>query len=104
MMTRCTLAGSLLLGTALAGCSTSPGTKASDEVYSNVSYSYIKSNLTPELQGLSERSIDIDRNMAVTGNQNLRMMWGDLGRAFFFDKPSKLTPFDVVNTTGQPGQ
>ncbi len=95
MITRCTLIGTVLLGTALGGCATNP---------ENVSYRAIKSNLTPELQGISERGVDIDRNMAVTGNQNLRMMWGDLGRMWFFDKPSKLSPYDIVGTSGQPGQ
>ena len=105
MLTRCTIIGSLLLGTALTGCATNPNTNVSDnEAWQNVSYQSIKSNLTPELQGLSERSIDIDRNMAVTGNQNLRLMWGELGRAFLFDKPSKLSPYDVISTSGQPGQ
>jgi hypothetical protein len=33
----------------------------------------INRNLTPELMGIAERPSDIDRNMAVVGNQNLRM-------------------------------
>jgi hypothetical protein len=65
-------------------------------------FSSIKSNLTPELQGIAERPSDIERNMAVVGNQNLRMFWGDLGRVFLFDQPSYLSPYNITSTTGQP--
>lgn len=105
MMTRCTLVGTLLLGTALAGCATNPNSNVNNsEDWQNVNYHAIKSNLTPEMMGISEREIDINRNMAVVGNQNLRMIWSDLGRAWFFEKPSKLSPYDIINTTGQPTQ
>lgn len=92
---------SVLLGlgvTALAlstGCS---GDKTSAD------FSDIKSNLTPELVGMSERDVDIERNMAVVSNTNLRLFWSDLGRAFFFEAPSSLSPYDVVGTSGQPTQ
>lgn len=59
-------------------------------------------NPTPELMGMSERPIDVERNMAVVGNQNLRMMWGDLGRVWLFDQPSQLSPWNTVSTSGQP--
>ena len=68
----------------------------------DVSFGSVKSNLTPELRGVAERPSDIDRNMAVVGNQNLRMFWGDLGRLFLFDQPSMLSPYNITNTTGQP--
>jgi hypothetical protein len=69
---------------------------------SDTSFSSVKSNLTPELQGVAETPNDIDRNMAVVGNQNLRMFWGDLGRALLFDQPSMLSPYNITSTTGQP--
>lgn len=40
--------------------------------------------------------------MAVVGNQNLRMMWSDLGRVWLFDQPSNLSPWNTVSTSGQP--
>ena len=97
MNTRTKILGTLLCGAtvALTGCVTNP---------QNVGYYAIKTDLTPELQGVTERGVDIDRNMAVTGNQNLRMMWGDLGRMWLFDKPSRLSPYDIIATSGQPGQ
>lgn len=65
-------------------------------------FSSVKSNLTPELMGVAETPDDIDRNMAVVGNQNLRMFWGDLGRVFLFDQPSMLSPYNITSTSGQP--
>jgi hypothetical protein len=77
----------------LAGCSSDP---------MDVSYSSISRNLTPELQGLAERPIDVNRNLSVTANQNWRMASGDLGRALYTDHPSRLSPFPVVSTSGLP--
>lgn len=80
---------------ALGGCAPDPN---------DVSFDALKSDLTPHILGISERDVDIERNMAVIGNQNLRMMWGDFGRLFFFDAPSRLSPYDIVSTSGQPSQ
>ncbi|UCD75244.1 MAG: hypothetical protein JSV91_15855 [Phycisphaerales bacterium] len=68
----------------------------------DVSYSAIIGDLTPELRGLSERPIDMDRNIWVTANQNQRMMWGDLSRALYIDHPSTLSPYPIELTSGQP--
>ena len=75
------------------------GCKSSKDHYS---YHAITNNLTPELQGLSERPVDIDRNVAVVENVNLRLFWGDLGRVWYMDRPSILSPFPTVSTSGQP--
>lgn len=80
---------------ALAGCSSDPN---------DVSFDAITSDLTPHLLGLTERDVDADRNIAVISNQNYRMMWGDLGRAFLWDRPSRLSPYDIISTSGQPSQ
>ena len=82
-------AGVLMLG----GC------KSSKDHYS---YNSIKGNLTPELQGLTERQVDIDRNIAVNQNVDLRLMWGDLGRVWLTDNPSILSPYWTISTSGQP--
>ena len=87
-----TVGSSLITVTALVGCS-SPN---------NVSTNAILSNLTPELQGLTERSVDIQSHMAVSGNVEFREFWGDLGRATYIDHPSRLSPFPIVYTSGQP--
>ena len=80
---------------ALTGCASDPN---------DVSFDAIKRDLTPHILGLSERDVDVQRNMAVIGNQNLRMTWGDLGRLFLFDRPSRLSPYDIISTSGQPSQ
>lgn len=81
----------ILSATALMGCSSN-----------DVSTNAILGNLTPELQGLNERPVDIRSHMAVTGNVELREMWGDLGRAIYIDHPSRLSPYPIVYTSGQP--
>ena len=68
----------------------------------DVSFSAIKNNPTPELVGLEERSVDMDRNLSVNANQTTRLFWGDLGRMWFADQPSPLSPYPTINTTGNP--
>ncbi len=68
----------------------------------DVSFDAIKRDLTPEMMTLTERPIDVERNMAVTGNQNLRSFWNDLGRMWMTDHPSTLSPYNVYSTSGQP--
>jgi len=67
-----------------------------------VSIETIMRHPTPELMNMAERPIDVERNMAVVGNQDLRNMWNDLGRVFLFDQPSNLSPWNTVSTSGQP--
>ncbi|MDZ4830434.1 MAG: hypothetical protein SGJ09_09590 [Phycisphaerae bacterium] len=62
----------------------------------------VTDNLTPELQTLTERPVDVDANIAVTSNANLRMFWMDLGRAFYLDRPSGLSPYHLPPMSGQP--
>ncbi len=84
----------LLIGTiCLIGCSSNP---------ERVSYGAITHNLTPELRGMQERPIDISRNMRVAQNQNWRMLSDDLGRVFYTDHPSRLSPYPIVDTSGNP--
>jgi len=99
MTTRAAFRSSCLLlavaSLGLGGCSSSPD---------DVSFNAIKGDLTPHIVGLTERDVDIELNMAVVGNQNLRMFWGDLGRIWLFDRPSRLSPYDIISTSGQPSQ
>lgn len=82
-----TTLGILTLAAALGGC-------ASD------GQGRIYGNLTPELQTLNERPIDVHRNVAYANNHNSRMFWSDLGRFFITDHPSRLTNTPVVSATG----
>lgn len=83
----------VVLGASLVGCQTNPN---------DPNYNMVKRNLTPELQTLSESSTDVDRSLSVNFNQDLRMFSSDLGRAFYTDRPSYLSPMPVVATGGQP--
>jgi hypothetical protein len=77
----------------LVGCSSDP--MATD-------FDSIKSDLTPELMNIAERDVDVERNLAVNSNQNLRMFWNDVGRFWYVDRPSILSPYFIVPTGGQP--
>ncbi len=67
----------------------------------NVSFNYITGHLSPHLMGLSERDVDIQRNVALTLDTNLRMIWGDLGRMSLLDSPTTLYPTYIYSTNGQ---
>ena len=69
---------------------------------SNVSISSIRGNLTPEVRGTSETSYDIDNNMAIIGNIQLRQASDDLDRIFLFDQPSTLSLYLIVPTGRDP--
>jgi hypothetical protein len=75
----------LLAVTALAGCD-------SQEREPLTRHEQILDNLTPELRTLYMRDIDVVNTMAHTDNTNLRAMHGDLLRAFYRDRPSRLHP------------
>ena len=93
MKTATGLAALCVLAAALAGCSSSGG---------DTSYGAISGNLTPDLQGLAERPIDADSHMAYGWNTQWRTMYEDLGRAWFTDHPSRLSPFPIAYTSGMP--
>ena len=111
-MTRLTLALTALA--TLAGCQAKPAylpsgdlAPANEKDYAkggiyDVSFAAIKNNPTPELMGVNERPLDVQRNMAVNDNQSGRMIWSDLGRMSFTDQPSPLSPYPTINTSGNP--
>ncbi len=68
----------------------------------DVTFNSVKGNLTPELVTLSDSQNDVDRDIAVNFNQNLRMFWDDMGYVWMTDRPSSLSNYPVVTTTGQP--
>lgn len=67
----------------------------------NVSFNYVTGHLSPHLMGLSERDVDVQRNVALTLDTNLRMIWGDLGRMSLLDSPTTLYPTYIYSTNGQ---
>ena len=59
-------------------------------------------NLTPELEGLAKTPINNDVILGKTNQQNNRMLYDDLMRAFHIDQPTALSPYPVVKTSGTP--
>jgi hypothetical protein len=77
-----TLAALTLAGS-LGGCASSgrnDGGRHSD----------IQGDLSPELDTLTLRPIDFDNRMYYTWDTNGRMFWGDLLKASYQDRPSRL--------------
>lgn len=64
----------------LSGCDT--GDKRLDDV---------RADPTPNLDTLYQRPADIDNSLTVMADENGRMFWQDLGRAWYVDRPSRLT-------------
>lgn len=84
-----------LLGLTLIGCEStekedqasilkSESQKTETELYA------ILDDLTPELQGLTERPVDADVQIARTFNVNWRQFYEDWGKVFLLDRPSRL--------------
>lgn len=79
----------LLLATALlAGAAFSSGCSSSKD--SRVKA--LRSDPTPEMKTLYQRKDDVNNALAIYFNEMDRMFWQDMGRAFYTDRPSRLTP------------
>ena len=83
-----TIAGAMLTGCESSATKTSLGSILDDP--------------TPELRGIHERPVDVYRNMAVVNNANLRMLSNDLGRTFYTNHPSRLSPYPIMSLNGNP--
>ncbi len=57
-------------------------------------------NATPSMATLSQTFTDVNVDLAMVDNQNNRMFEEDLGRVWYTNRPSRLSPLPVVNTTG----
>ncbi len=72
---------SLAGGIALSGCKSTSADAMS-----------VRLEPSPELTTLYERPDDVLNNLAIMVDENERMFWEDLGRALYWDRPSRLTP------------
>lgn len=52
----------------------------------------IRADLTPELETLHERQADMDNSWTLMLDENGRMFIQDLGRFWYVNRPSRLTP------------
>lgn len=81
--TRLILASALIIGAGLTvGCSSSKDNRVVE----------IRHHLTPEMKTLSKRPDDVKNSLAIYFNEMDRMFWQDVGRAFYTDRPSRMTP------------
>lgn len=55
----------------------------------------IRANPTPELQSLSQSEDDIDNQLTVTFDTNLRSLSRDVGNFWLLDSPSHLSPAPI---------
>lgn len=62
----------------------------------------INRNLTPELFNTAETHDEADWHFAANANDNLRSLRSDWGRFWLTDSPSKLSPYPITPTGGQP--
>ena len=70
---------------ALSGCTTS----VSRHDYAEAER--VRADLTPELDTLHQRPDDMANALTIMSDENGRMFWQDLGRALYWDRPSRLT-------------
>ncbi len=87
------LSAAVMLTALAAGCQTDPN---------DVSFHAIRHSLSPELRGAVDTQDDADRHLAVTNNTNSRSLMDDLGRVFYTDHPSRLSPLPIAYTSGSP--
>ena len=96
----------LISGAAVVVLATSFGCAFSDEarVTSDDSLTFAEAadDPTPELISTRQRPVDVDRQLAYMKNVNNRSFWDDLSRAFYTDHPSRLSPYPIMSTSGEP--
>lgn len=81
--TRLFLASALIAGVAISsGCSSSKDKRVVK----------LRQDPTPEMSTLYQRKDDVNNALAIYFNEMDRMFWQDMGRAFYTDRPSRLTP------------
>ena len=69
---------------------------------SKTSFESIAAKPAPEMASTADRSVDIDKNYAYMRNTNYRGFWDDLQRAIYIDNPSRLSPYPIVDLSGNP--
>jgi hypothetical protein len=59
-------------------------------------------DLSPEMQATAQRPDDVNTNFAYMTNTDMRGFWDDLGRVFYTDHPTKLSPYPIAEMSGSP--
>ena len=64
------------------------------------SFAVISKNLTPEMHGIGTTYNESQRDRSVVMDANLRLLVDDWNRMWLWDGPSRLSSYDIINTTG----
>jgi hypothetical protein len=75
--------------------------RAADSAYL-ASNAVLQRNLTPELYSTASTKDEANWDWYQVTNQDLRMVGDDWARFWLVDRPSYLSPYPIVNTTGNP--
>ena len=67
-----------------------------------VDFKSIAAKPAPEKASTADRSVGIDANYAYMRNTNYRAFWDDLQRTIYLDNPSRLSPYPIVELSGNP--
>ncbi|MHC4140829.1 MAG: hypothetical protein ACYSUF_02760 [Planctomycetota bacterium] len=67
-----------------------------------VDFKSITAKPAPEMASTADRSVDMDGNYAYMRNTNYRSFWDDLQRTLYLDNPSRLSPYPIVQLSGNP--
>jgi hypothetical protein len=68
----------------------------------NVSTKAIQNHPSPEMFSTSDRSAETANNYAYMRNIQHRSFVDDFNRAFLIDNPSRLSPYPIVDMSGNP--
>jgi hypothetical protein len=75
--------------------------QAADEAFL-VSPRIVNGSLTPELHGTALTADEVRLNRAMNTNQDGRGLHDDWERFWLLDRPTKLSPYPIMSTTGNP--
>lgn len=78
-----------IISLALCSCALLVGCKSDPQ---REQLSAVRSDPAPEMATLSQRPDDVDNKLAHVDDTNLRACLGDLGRVFYTNRASRLTP------------
>ena len=92
MKTLIRFALALMIAAVIVGCSKEE----------TVSFKSIAGKPAPEMSSTADRSVDIDGNYAYMRNTNYRGFWDDLQRSLYIDNPTRLSPYPIVDMSGNP--
>lgn len=68
----------------------------------SVSDAALRAHPSPELMSTSMRTDDVKFSLAYMRNINQRMFWDDVARWAYWDQPSRLSPYPIMDLNGQP--